>query len=1495
MTLGVLLGQSTGAGAYVPGQPGGAGGPGGPPAPNVGSGWEFYVYNAPDFHTLLAVIPNKLIAGQGFQFVKQLNDTGSASLTLNMDDPFWSNVLLPNGQPAHYLLDWEHMWQIRQDGVPRWEFLGETVTEQLIDASEQRLATITGPGMLATLKWAMVAPNGFGPPPAGVITYKTDAITDGFDEINVSGNLVVDTTLWNASSGAGLALNPAGSVQIVGSPGTTFLGSTAYDATNTLLSAQVNPMVSPTFSGATLDGSQVTQMFIQSLKNVNNYIGVGMSSTSFYAFFSDAAGGGLVTHIIASAATYAATQSNNGNYSYWQISEANGVFFIWTSPDGQNWTKQWTIAHGWDATQVGVYFSAKYDTTNPAVFATMTALNSNVVTSSLGGPTYFGKPIIGGVWLDQLHRAQARGTVPFVQTGALSASMDSFLNVWTDTNNVQLTNGTDLLSLLQGQATVVNASYIMQPGLRLQVGIPALNQITLGTDRSSQVIFRDGMDCTSRTRTRARNQISNLMAVINADGRTVTADNATSVSEYGQREAWLQAAMQVTTNDLDAVASAGVQESSAEVLSYTLQITPYLGGRTVFTGFDVGDFVGLERPDFSAVDKVQVAAIAVSVTTDGAETHELTLVSYIQWLQEQLTFIATKLGGGFVSVTGTTAIAGNGALTAQQPTVFAPTYDGLGGTNAGGAGHSPLVYDPVSGKWVAAGTVNPDTSAPTPVVVAGTNGQVVIAGDGSAVMVGAQPVTPADVGTPGPVVHTIIGLQTDGTITHADFNGVPPAVPDTPSVSGLVNGILVTWDGLLAGGSPLKDFMWTEVHVSTISGFTPSATTLQGTVTSAAGFSVSNLILGTTYYAKLVARNTSGVASTPSAQASGVPITLTASVIGALGILNQNPFFAGGDGSTWEGHFGTFTVSSSPPAGSPYTYAGFFTITTAGSGAAAIENNNGAFFKVAPNAEYLATAWVYTPTTSAVLTFWWYQQNQSTFISFGQQTFTVTANTWTLITTVQTSPPLAGWAFIGVSPADGNGNTIYFEAIEVLPQVPGGLIQAGTITATQIAAGTIFAGIVNGTLIQGATLLADGSSGELLVYSTTPALGDLIMSVSAVSSTDAQGNHFGGGVNIGAWSASTGNQLQHLGVDTSGRLYIVGPDGVTRIQINNGTSSTGPDIRFFNDFGAVLLVVDPNAGGTFQYSDTGSATQGVLIGAQSSKNTTDPIGGSSVSAGVSIIDPVFGDFVQLVGANILFGAAATFTADGKLAVGTGATSTGPVIQIDAPEQGVSGHFQERLYGTSPDGTVPGGVVFGEVATGGALTRSAGTVAEIQGALTIIGPSTPPAAPPSGATLYVDANGAFRYKTSFSGDSNVYQVGELNDVLLNQVTITTAGQTVFSDPVGAGLYTVEVWLVTQNTTSGDAATWSFSGPSAATPVLVDAQFTPAGAGQSVNYAASSTYTTGFLAVATGTGNQRVHVFATIKFTASGTLSFKGITSASTVTISPGSRMRLRPVI
>jgi hypothetical protein len=113
----------------------------------------------------------------------------------------------------------------------------------------------------------------------------------------------------------------------------------------------------------------------------------------------------------------------------------------------------------------------------------------------------------------------------------------------------------------------------------------------------------------------------------------------------------------------------------------------------------------------------------------------------------------------------------------------------------------------------------------------------------------------------------LIGVQSDGTTAVNVVNGPPPPQPSPPLVASVLGGVTASWDGTFAGGSTVPlDWQRVEVHASTTNGFTPVPGTLRGTIESPQGGTVV-VVTDNPVYVRLMARNTSGTASTPSAQA----------------------------------------------------------------------------------------------------------------------------------------------------------------------------------------------------------------------------------------------------------------------------------------------------------------------------------------------------------------------------------------------------------------------------------------------------------------------------------------------------------------------------------------------------------------------------------------------------------------------------------------------------
>ena len=166
----------------------------------------------------------------------------------------------------------------------------------------------------------------------------------------------------------------------------------------------------------------------------------------------------------------------------------------------------------------------------------------------------------------------------------------------------------------------------------------------------------------------------------------------------------------------------------------------------------------------------------------------------------------------------------------------------------------------------------------------------------------------------------------DPTPTPGSDEGVEPSpttpapedfvAPSTPTLSGTVQGIRVTWDGKNANGDPYPAGAFVEIHISTTSAtFTPSATTLAGTLLGSAGFfTIGALTAGTTYYVRLVGVDEAGNRTDPSTAASSQTGLTTSSDYGTAtigsGAVSFNARQIGGITTT----VGT-TAPSSPVTG----------------------------------------------------------------------------------------------------------------------------------------------------------------------------------------------------------------------------------------------------------------------------------------------------------------------------------------------------------------------------------------------------------------------------------------------------------------------------------------------------------------------------------------------------------------------------------------------------
>lgn len=110
--------------------------------------------------------------------------------------------------------------------------------------------------------------------------------------------------------------------------------------------------------------------------------------------------------------------------------------------------------------------------------------------------------------------------------------------------------------------------------------------------------------------------------------------------------------------------------------------------------------------------------------------------------------------------------------------------------------------------------------------------------------------------------------------------------PSTPTLSGTVQGLRVSWDGLNSAGNAYPSDVYVEVHFSTSGAtFTPTSSTLAGRLLGSAGFfTIMGLAASTTYFVRLVGVDSVGNRTAASTAASSQTGLTTSSDYGTATI-----------------------------------------------------------------------------------------------------------------------------------------------------------------------------------------------------------------------------------------------------------------------------------------------------------------------------------------------------------------------------------------------------------------------------------------------------------------------------------------------------------------------------------------------------------------------------------------------------------------------------------
>jgi len=312
--------------------------------------------------------------------------------------------------------------------------------------------------------------------------------------------------------------------------------------------------------------------------------------------------------------------------------------------------------------------------------------------------------------------------------------------------------------------------------------------------------------------------------------------------------------------------------------------------------FKVGDFILYYVEDSVPAESMRVRQIVVDVDDSGMDSAAVILNDRILEGEIRRAQSLQLLSGG--------VDAGSGGTTTEPPAVDTtipspPTSLSVGSTAYLDAIGTPRVV--VTATWAAVttnvgGSIIEDLAGyalfmrneDNPASPFSWLGQVT--GGGTSLSVG---------GVPANVFRRFVVRAFDQSGNYsADSNEfrfqtvtdtTAPNTPSTPTVSPYLGQLRVFWNGLDSGGGAMPiDFNRVEVHVSTSTGFTPSSATKVDELRGGGYSIITDLPYATSHFVKLVAIDNAGNASTPSAQGTAIPETVTGLDIAALTIATTN-------------------------------------------------------------------------------------------------------------------------------------------------------------------------------------------------------------------------------------------------------------------------------------------------------------------------------------------------------------------------------------------------------------------------------------------------------------------------------------------------------------------------------------------------------------------------------------------------------------------------------
>ena len=475
----------------------------------------------------------------------------------------------------------------------------------------------------------------------------------------------------------------------------------------------------------------------------------------------------------------------------------------------------------------------------------------------------FGQVTPGQIMLDLIAAAQARGVIPHI-TVSFTADNDSAGRTWPTLYSRVYDVGTTVGKVLD---TMVDDAWIDYEfaGFRLDLYAP---DDTLAVDFPDSVL-RLGQGVTQAPRKRSRAATRTTVLSAGAEGATIEVSDADATARIGRREVYEGRSGVTDIGTLSAATQVSLARQTDASESVTLAIEPATAPPVPRPG-------GYIRYDQRRLSPTELEPMRVqSIAWDYGDDPKLSIELNDLWTDRDVQ-LARRVD----------AILNGSSANERVPQP--PVGDDIPPSNVNGLSLVSSPYtDPGTGQQYAQMTatwleVTTDVDG-TPVgELLGYEiewSQPTIS-DASynfeTRVVTLQSWSPVVPGVPIQVRirafdrwHNYSPSWSPWVQITTGADKTPPPKPTTPAVDNYLGLLRSYWDGTFVGGSARPaDFAILEVHVSTLSGFTPTPATLVGTMY-APGYVFTDTPYGQAQFVRFVAVDVAGNRSDPSNQASG--------------------------------------------------------------------------------------------------------------------------------------------------------------------------------------------------------------------------------------------------------------------------------------------------------------------------------------------------------------------------------------------------------------------------------------------------------------------------------------------------------------------------------------------------------------------------------------------------------------------------------------------------